>query len=106
MGKRINNFDQSYVEDIRYLVPGYGKDDNGDNIDVLCIPCKKIPSDKPLVYLRILDKDGKIREEVNGKLYKRVDESDIPIPEKDQIRFLMQKQRKWAKHEFQLDDSL
>ena len=102
MKKKITNFEMSYVERIHYL-PNYGEDDNGDNIDVLCIPCQKTPSDKPPVRLKNeLNEEGeKIKEEEN--LYKRVDESDVLVLKKDEPAFLMDKQRIWAKREYHLD---
>jgi hypothetical protein len=101
MKNKITNFEMSYVERIHYL-PNYGEDDNGDNIDVLCIPCQKTPSDKPPVRLKNeLNEEGeKIKEE--EILYERVDESDVPVPKIDEPRFLMDKQRRWAEVEYKL----
>ena len=102
MKKKISGFEMSYVENIHYSSLSYGEDDNGDNIDFLCIPCQKIPSDKPPAYLRNeLNEEGEMSDE--EILYKRVDESDFKIPKKDEPRFLMDKQRIWAKREYHLD---
>ena len=102
MKDKIKGFEMGYVENIHYSRHSYGEDDNGDNIDFLCIPCQKIPSDKPPAYLiNKLNEEGEMSDE--EILYKRVDESDFKIPKKDEFRFLMDKQRIWAKREYYMD---
>ena len=99
MKKRIKHFDPSYVDGIGYPA-NYGEDDNVDGIDVLHIPCRKIPSNLPPVYLinKLNDNGNKIKQK--EILYKREDESDYEVQEKDKMKFYHTYFRPWMKQVF------
>ena len=105
MKKRIKNFDPSYVDGIGYP-DNYGEDDNGNGVDVLYIPCTKIPEAGPPVYLKnSMDEDGnKIKEE--ERLYKRDDESDYVVLEKDRMKHYQKYFRIYRQREFPIDEDL
>jgi phenylpyruvate tautomerase PptA (4-oxalocrotonate tautomerase family) len=84
----------NYVSGIKYHGP-YGKDD----IDLLEIPCKKIPSSESPVWLKNkLDEYGNPIKGGERKLYKRVMKnsgSDEVVPENEQKKFFKKYFKEW-----------
>ena len=84
----------NYVNGIMYHGP-YGEDD----IDLIEIPCKKIPSSESPVWLKNkLDEYGNPIKGGERKLYKRVMKnsgSDVVVPENEQKKFFKKYFKEW-----------
>ena len=87
-----------YINDIKYHGP-YGKED----IDIIEIPCKKIPSSESPVWLKNkLDKEGNSIKGGERKLYRRIitnSGSEEEVPKNEEKKFFKKCFKEWYEHD-------